>query len=171
MSYKGQTSIEYVVSIMLFIFFVVYFLFQMSNLVPEFLSEMEAQRIRSESYQMSEIFVNHPGVPSNWNSLPYSQVTVFGLSNHILNKTNLLSTAKISSLRSICSSLGQQAVRSKLDTDLEFSIIVVNRVNGTVMLDCNAPRNNTRGFSSTVRRTVAFDDGNYGDLTLQVWRP
>lgn len=171
MSRKGQASIEYFVSLIIFIFFVVYFLFQMSNLVPEFVGEMESQRVRSEAYQMSEILVNHPGVPANWNSLPYSQVTVFGLSSHALNKTNLLSASKMGALGSTCSSLGQQAIRSKFDTDLEFSMLVVNRVNGSLMLDCNAPRNNTRGFSVTVRRTVAFDDGGYGDLTLQVWRP
>jgi len=171
MSRKGQVSIEYFVSLIIFIFFVVYFLFQMSNLVPEFIGEMEVQRIRSEAYQMSEILVNHPGVPANWNSLPYSQISVFGLSNHVLNKTNLISAPKIGALSSICSSMGQQALRSKMDTDLEFSALIVNRVNGSLMLDCSAPRNNTRGFSVTVRRTVAFDSGGYGDLTLQVWRP
>jgi len=171
LSNKGQLSIEYFVAMIIFIFFVVYFLFQMSNLVPEFTGEMESQRIRSEAYQMSEIMINGPGMPSNWNTLPYSQTVLFGLSNQTLNKTNLLSSSKINSMNATCASLGQQAIRSKFYTDLDMSMIIIDRTNGNPRLDCNAPRNNTRGFSVTVRRIVAFDDGKFGDLTLQVWRP
>jgi len=171
LSNKGQLSIEYFVAMIIFIFFVVYFLFQMSNLVPEFTGEMENQRIRSEAYQISEIMINSPGMPANWNALPYSQTVLFGLSNQTLNKTNLLSSAKIVSMNSTCVSLGQQAIQSKFYTDLEMSMIIVDRTDGSPRLDCNAPRNNTRGFSVTVRRIVAFDDGRFGDLTLQMWRP
>jgi hypothetical protein len=171
LSTKGQLSIEYFVAMIIFIFFVVYFLFQMSNLVPEFTGEMESQRIRSEAYQISEIMINGPGMPANWNTLPYSQTVLFGLSNEMLNKTNLLSSSKISSMNSTCTSLGQQAIKSKIYTDLEMSMLIVDRTDGTPRLDCNAPKNNTRGFSVTVRRIVAFDDGKFGDLTLQMWRP
>lgn len=171
LSTKGQLSIEYFVAMIIFIFFVVYFLFQMSNLVPEFTGEMEGQRIRSEAYQMSEILINSPGIPANWNTLPYSQTVLFGLSNQTLNKTNLLSSAKMASIGSTCASLGQQSIRSKMYTDLEMSMLIVDRTDGSPRLDCSAPRNNTRGFSVTVRRIVAFDDGRFGDLTLQVWRP
>lgn len=171
LSKKGQLSIEYFVAMIVFIFFVVYFLFQMSNLVPEFTGEMEGQRIRSEAYQMSEILVNSPGMPPNWNSLPYQQTVLFGLSNQTLNKTNLLSSSKMASMGATCASLGQQAIRSKMYTDLEMSMLIVDRTDGSPRLDCTAPRNNTRGFSVTVRRIVSFDDGRFGDLTLQVWRP
>ena len=170
-STKGQLSIEYFVAMIIFIFFVVYFLFQISNLVPEFTGEMEVQRIRSEAYQISEIIINSPGMPTNWNTLPYQQTVLFGLSNQTFNKTNLLSSSKMASMGSTCASLGQQAIRSKLYTDLEMSMLIVDRTDGTPRLDCSAPRNDTRGFSVTVKRIVAFDDGRFGDLTLQMWRP
>ncbi len=171
---KGQISIDYYVALIIFIFFVVYFLFQISNLVPQFIGQMEEQRMRSEAYQLSELLVNDIGRPSNWNALVPSstgQIERVGLSDQSRNKTNLVSAAKVAALNSLCASQGQQFLRTKLVTDLQFSVFVVDRTDGSTDVDCEPVTPNLRGFSVTTRRVVAFNDGRFGELTIQVWKP
>lgn len=170
---KGQISIDYYVALIIFIFFVVYFLFQVSNLVPTFVGQMEEQRMRSEAYQMSELLVNDPGSPTNWPTLVpdnIDQIARIGLNGN-QNKTNLVGLAKLSALGSLCSSQGQQFLRNKIATDLQFSVFVVDRTDGSTELDCSPTNPNLRGFSVTTRRVVAFPDGRFGELTIQVWKP
>jgi len=171
---KGQISIDYYVALIIFIFFVVYFLFQTTNLVPVFVNQMEEQRMRSETYQMSELLVNHAGVPANWDLLlpnNIGQIQRIGLLDQTTNKTNRISVAKVASLDFICDTQGQQFLRSRMMTDLEFSVIIVDRTDGSTELDCVSNTTNSRGFLVTTRRVVALDDGRYGELTMQVWIP
>lgn len=178
---KGQISIDYYVSLIIFIFFVVYFLYQMSNLVPAFNSQLEDQRVRSEAYQMSELLVNDAGSPANWNALVpngTANISRIGLLDQSANETNLVSTAKMAALNSLCASQGQQLVRSLMGTDLEFSVFVVDRTNGTVDVSCTGPDANSttgqplrRAVSVTQKRTFAFSDSHFGDMTMQVWKP
>ena len=57
---KGQISIDYIIAIVIFIFFVIYFLFEITNIVPKFIGQIEEQEIRSKAYQISEILINDP---------------------------------------------------------------------------------------------------------------
>ena len=66
---KGQISIDYYVSLIIFIFFVVYFLFQITNLVPVFIGQMEEQRMRSETYQISELLINLETADAFWTAI------------------------------------------------------------------------------------------------------
>lgn len=167
---KGQISIDYYVALIIFIFFVVYLLFQISNLVPNFIGQLEEQRIRSETYQMSELLLNDAGSPANWNTLAPGQINRIGLSDQNRNKTNLLSVAKIAALNALCADQGQQFLRSKLATDLQFSVFVIDRTDGSTDLICQPANPSLRGFAVTTKRVVAFDDGRFGELTLQVWK-
>lgn len=167
---KGQISIDYYVALIIFIFFVVYLLFQISNLVPNFVGQLEEQRIRSETYQMSELLSNDAGSPANWETLAPGQINRIGLSDQNRNKTNLLSVAKIAALNTLCANQGQQFLRSKLATDLQFSVFVIDRTDGSTDLVCQPENPSLRGFAVTTKRVVAFDDGRFGELTLQVWK-
>lgn len=170
---KGQISIDYYLSLIVFIFFVVYFLFQTSNLVPTFINQMEEQRIRSEAYQMSELLINYAGSPSDWNTLVpdnTDQIDGIGLLDQNRNKVNVVSSAKVAALNTICSNQGQEFLRSKINTDLQFSLFLVDRTDGSTDLGCSPAVGNLRGFSVTERRIVAFDDNRFGELALQVWR-
>lgn len=173
---KGQISIDYYIALIIFIFFVVYFLFQISNLVPNFLGQMEEQRMRSEAYQISELLVNDIGSPPDWNTLvpdKTAQIKRIGLSDQTRNKTNLLSSPKIKALDGIClnETLGQHFLRSAIDTDLQFSVFLINKSSGGAEFSCQPAASNLRGFSVITKRVVAFDNGNFGELTLQLWRP
>lgn len=171
---KGQMSIDYYVALIIFIFFVIYFLFQVSNIVPNFIGEMEEQRMRAEAYQFSELLVNGVGSPPDWDTLVPAQtggIGRVGLSDQSRNKTNLLSVAKINALDELCSTEGQQFLRSRIETDLQLSVFLVDRTDGSVDISCSPVTPNLRGFSVTTRRIVAFDDNRFGELTLQVWKP
>ena len=177
---KGQISFDYYVSLIIFVFFAVYFLFQITNLVPNFVGLMEEQRIRSEAYQISELLINDVGNPNDWDSLvPGSESSInrIGMSDETRNSTNLLAISKINDLESVCTTQGHEFLRSRMGTDLQFSVFVIDRTDDSVLLDCLPPNVNTttgepflRGFSVSASRIVAFDDGNYGELRLQVWK-
>lgn len=170
---KGQISFDYYIAIIAFIFFVVYFLFQITNLVPNFLAQMEEQRMRLEAYQVSEILINDVGSPENWVGLPMSSINRIGLSDYVRDETNLISLAKVADLNTKCVAGAHTELREKLDTDLQFSLFVIDRSDGTPLLSCIPPpaEQSLRGLAVTSSRTVAFDDGSYGELTVQMWRP
>lgn len=175
---KGQISIDYYVSIAVFIFFIVYFLFQISNIVPTFKGQMEEQRMRLEAYQISEVLANDGGKPLQWAWQPIGNIERIGLSDHMANKTNLLNVSKIAALDELCESQGQQFLKTRMGTDLDFSVFVIDRRNNTVMLDCLPPDTNAttgapllRGTSITAARMVAFNNNDFGEIKVQVWRP
>lgn len=175
---KGQISIDYYIALIIFIFFVVYFLFRVSNLVPDFIGRMEEQRMRSEVYQFSELLANDFGNPPNWETLSPGSIKRIGLSDQSRNKTNLLSVAKVAALNSLCASQGQSFLKSKIVTDLEFSVFLIDRTDSSVDLSCSGPDTNattgeplSRSFTVTTKRVVALNDGRFGELAVQMWRP
>jgi hypothetical protein len=66
---KGQFSVEYIVSMTIFIGFVTYIIFSIWRFIPNYLSELRNERIRSEAYQISELLINDPGEPMDWNKV------------------------------------------------------------------------------------------------------
>lgn len=169
---KGQISIDYIVAIIAFFFFAIYFLYEVSNVVPRYVQQIEEQRIRSEAYQMSELVMNDAGRPLNWNQVPVNQIVRMGLSESATaNKTNLMSAAKAVALNNICATQGHAFVRTMMRTDLQFSLFLVDRTNGTTYMSCSPASTVNRGFSATVKRVGAMDNGNFAELTVQAWRP
>ena len=139
---KGQISIDYIIAIVIFIFFVIYFLFEITNIVPKFIGQIEEQEIRSKAYQISEILINDPGYPENWNffKLDSEYIQRIGLSNiqatktnYFLNERNYLSLNKINRLMELCDTtlggIGYEKVTEKIGTNLDFSIIITDKLN------------------------------------------
>lgn len=172
-------SIDFYVAVITFIIIVVYFLFQISSIVPNFINQIEEQRLMSEAYQVSEILVNDIGQPKNWDTLigNVGQISRIGLSDQNTNKTNLIATNKVDALRYMC--LGQKGymdVKHRLGmNELNFSVFVVNRQTGSIDTCAGEDADETtglpriKGFTATVTRILAFNDGTYGDLKVQVW--
>lgn len=163
---KSQLSIEYYVSLTIFILFVGYIFFQLILRSPQYMIEVENERLRSESYQISELLINDPGQPINWNQ---ANVKRIGLSSN-LNMTNLLSTVKISSLQSICNS-DYEKIRKSLGTEYFISIDLVNMTSGEneKLIACTSPVSVTKKTKTSITRIVALDSGDLGELTLQLW--
>lgn len=176
---KGQISIDYYAAVIVFIIIVTYFVFQIANIVPRYVSQIEADRMRSESYQVSEILVNDAGHPDNWETLVGSpeQIQRIGFSNVAADATNVVSLQKVLALQTLCSSQGHEFVRNVIDTEFQISILVVNRENDVTQATCLGPATDSsgkpfgRGFVATTSRTFAFGDGDVGELTVQVWKP
>lgn len=168
---KGQINVEYFVSILAFIVFAMYILFQLIGVTPLYLNEVDREILRSEAYQLSEILVNDAGSPSNWETYPTPSTILLrmGLSDETQNKTNLLSMAKVSLLDSLCDTDYNQ-VASWLDTYDYFSITIIESTTSTVVANCQPPTGTAVGLTNmTVRRVVSFDSGDYGELILNVW--
>jgi hypothetical protein len=164
---KGQISfVEFMASMLIFIAFVSYFSIQILTFVPLYINEITAERLRSEAFQVSELLINDPGEPLNWNS---GNVKRIGLSDDKQNKTNLLSTTKISTLNSMCKS-DYNLVKEKIGLDHDFSLFLIDGKTNQIKIDCHPPVAEFRQVNITIRRIVAYEDGNsYAEMILQVW--
>jgi hypothetical protein len=167
---KGQISfVEYIISFAVFSVFVAYMFFRLLNYMPAYLDELRKERIRSQAYQLSEFLVNDPGDPIDWQSR--SPVNRIGLSS-VENKSNYISVGKVQKLASYCSS-NYDFVKSKLGVDYQFSINILDEGGkvplGSVVAVCNPTISVTRTINTTIRRPVAFDNGNFGELIVNVW--
>ena len=89
---KGQLNLEQIVAMTLFIAFSSYVFFTVFNLVPRYTSEVRSERLRSEAYQMSELLINDPGSPANWDKIV--KPSRLGLSDETANLTNFISKSK-----------------------------------------------------------------------------
>ncbi|MEM7826521.1 MAG: hypothetical protein QW451_02750, partial [Candidatus Aenigmatarchaeota archaeon] len=96
---KSQISfVEFITSMLIFSSFVTYFSIHSLSSASSYLAEIKMERLRSEAYQISELLINDPGEPLNWNVINFANVRRIGLLDHTQNKTNLLSKAKLDRL-------------------------------------------------------------------------
>lgn len=157
---------EQLVSLSIFIAFVAYFFFQFLSLRPVYLNEINNERIRSEAYQISELLVNDPGYPVNWDANP-SLAERVGLSDETANKTNILSLTKINAFSSQCSS-DYYKVKKLIGAEDDFSIFLTDKSTGDLKISCYNKAIVSQGINVTVRRIVSFGP-SYGELILQMW--
>ena len=169
---KGQVSIEYIVSLILFIVFISFFFVQLLNQQPIYMREIRTETIKSEAYQISEMLVNDAGYPIDW-ILPFgggpqpNAVQRIGFSSN-LNKTNLLSKNKINLIGPTCNR-GYDFVKNKIGAEDDFSLFVYQQPGNIPILACYPSVIILRDINITFKRPVTFDDGNYGELVLQMW--
>jgi len=162
---KAQLSIDYIVSLIVFILFGTYIFFQVTGYTPAYITQIETQRLRSEAYQISELLVNDPGEPLNWEVCGSACLERIGLSDYTKNKTNFLSRSKIDKFDEICNQVdGYAIIKSLIDTDRQFSIIL-NKADGETLISCSSSSIFKPKFE--IRRIVTFDS-SYGELIVQV---
>ncbi len=161
---KGQISfVEFLTAMLIFIGFVAYLSIQVLNFIPSYLAELKAERLRIEAFQISELLLNDPGHPINWNE---RNVVRIGLSDERMNKTNLLSSYKIGNLSNMCSS-SYSLVKQKLGSEVDFSILITDLKTGQVKVNCR-PVEGRGVFNVTVRRVAAYENG-FLEVVVQVW--
>jgi hypothetical protein len=156
----------------IFVAFVSYVFFTVFNLVPKYTSEVRAERLRSEAYQISELLINDAGSPADWNRT--GTPTRLGLSNQDYNITNYLSKSKLAALHNKCfqpNYAGYSDVAKWIGIDRQFSILVLSRNCPIVPVDCrpNASTFRSSPINVSIRRFVAFDENCFGELELEVW--
>jgi len=166
---KGELSLEYMISIVLFIMFSLYLGFELITITPVYLTEVRNENIRSEAYQVSELLINDPGEPANWENFP-NTIRRLGLNSEKENRTNLLSSDKIQLLNQICEVQGRyDDVAKWIGTDYYFYILLIDKSDGDVLINCYPQDVTAKEINATVSRLVAFDSGNYGELIIQMW--
>jgi len=175
---SGQFGYDYFISLVIFILFVVYIAFQIMGMRPAYLREVRNEILRSEAYQLSELLVNDPGEPLNWDDLPFGvRIGRIGLSDENTNKTNYVSNAKIVKLNTSWCPLWPSGYSGDLpklfgiDPKYQFSIII-KKMDGTLLADCHPPQSKLiapRTLSISVKRTMVFDSGGYGEVLVQMW--
>ena len=158
---KGQITVEYLISFVIFIGLIAYTYLSYSSNIPRFTEDVRKETIRSEAYQISEILVNNPGQPVNWQSANIKRI---GLLDERFNKTNLISKAKIDKLKNNydCNYPANYSyIMSKLKANRNFSFIIseIDWTNGNrnTLYLCNPPT----FFSSmniTIQRIAAYND-------------
>lgn len=166
---KAQISfVEYIVAFSIFLAFVAYFSFRVLSLMSEYSNEVKTERIRVEAYQLSELLINDPGEPIDWDE--GSSTRRFGLSDENSNRTNLLALNKVNEFEVNCSGTGYHDVKKLLGSENDFSIFLkAKQPSEKILIDCYPPQIITRAVNVTVRRIVALDDGSFGELTIQMW--
>ncbi|MBI2545270.1 MAG: hypothetical protein HYW22_01565 [Candidatus Aenigmarchaeota archaeon] len=166
MGLKGQLSLEYYSSIVIFVGVLAYLSFQLFQAVPSTTNALKTEAIRIDAYQISEILINDGGHPLDWDTKPTNQIVRLGLMDSTQNKTNLLSSQKISKFKAICNN-NYNDVKNLLDIQSEFSISFVN-YNTNENWVCKSPGRISASFNVT--RIVSIDGNAFGELTIQVWK-
>lgn len=173
---KAQLTIEYMLSFGIFITLVTYIYLLYSGNIPSFINEVEKEHARSISYQLSELLINDPGWPINWEARAASEIERIGLSNQTENKKNLISLNKVKSLNGTCLS-DYYFVQEKLGLNETFSIyfysITSTGERGKSLLNCKPSVTKKTAISATVRRITSFinaTDGTvgFGELIVEV---
>lgn len=163
---KGLLTIEYLISFIAFIILITYIYLSYSANIPTFISEVNKEAVRSDAYQLSEILINDPGEPPNWNqSSSNNDIKRVGLSDQNSNKANLINFNKTEKLKNnfTCSDPDlYKSLQKKLAMDEQFSIIIseINMTNGNreLLYACNPPTPLKTAINITVTRIVAIND-------------
>jgi len=160
---KGQLTSEYLISFVIFIGLIAYTYFSYSSNIPRFIEEVRKENIRSEAFQLSELLVNNPGEPINWQSFPIIQR--IGISDENFNKSNLISEDKINELntRFDCNNPNDYTLfMSMLGANRNFSLIIseIDLTNGNriPMYTCLSPTTFISPINITIQRIVAYND-------------
>lgn len=167
---KAQLSMDVIIAMIIFVIFVSYLFFQLLALRPTYLQQIKVERVRAEAYQISEMLINDPGEPINWNA---SYVQRIGLSDQNYNLTNLISWSKVQNLSSLCN-VNYELVRGNISTrEYQFSIVVVDRDGGASVV-CSPPVEviwmGVMNF--TVKRIVGITTLggiHSGEVVVRVW--
>ncbi len=165
MGLKGQLSVGYYVSIVLFLGVLGYLTFQLFQTIPLNINSLGSESTRIEAYQISELLVNDGGHPNNWNTKPINEIKRLGLLDSTQNKTNLLSSQKISQFRTICNNYND--IKNLLDIQNEISI---NFVNYATNERWSCKSGGQSSFSFNVTRIISIDGNALGEITVQVWQ-
>ena len=167
---KGQLSVDFLISLTLFVIIASYLSFQLLNIVPYFLREIKLQNLRSELFQISEILLNDPGEPIDWYENPDLTKRI-GLLDEKKNLTNFLSLEKIIGMEKICKS-DYERFRNLIGSERIILISIKELENERTLAACT-PTNIPKTQMITIIRNFAFinetNQLSIGKMTIQAW--
>lgn len=172
---KGQFNVEFFTVLILFVGFASYFSTKLMGIGPIYIKEANKAIVRAEAYRISEMIINNPGVPSDWDTATEGEIKRIGLLDHSQNKTNLLSEQKISKLNSLCSGdNGYESIKSLIGAEHDFLIMLTELTGEPGELRINCGSTEFGENAALIKRLAVFDSENdgeldYGELVVQVW--
>ena len=166
---KGQGGFELYFSVSAFIIVVVYIFFELIKQYPSYFEKIDNERFMLEAYQVSEILVNDPGLPVDWNKLPVSEIKRLGLNSEKFNKTNLISLEKSLKLNQLCEE-NEEVLKRGLNLEYDLNIFLVDG-NGNLIIKCETLKDIPP--KAEIRRIVSIYNESsknilYGELILEV---
>ncbi|MCX8179290.1 MAG: hypothetical protein N3E38_00935 [Candidatus Aenigmarchaeota archaeon] len=160
---KSQISIEYMIAFTIFLGLIAYIYFQYIGNIRPFIEDVIKEEKRAEAFQISEILINDPGEPINWDANPKR----IGLANESSNMTNWIKGEKINKLGTICPNLNKLL---SIDKPINLFIFEVNMNDGkrTLLASCISPTLRVNQINVTLRRYAVFDGGKIAEILVQV---
>lgn len=166
---KGQVNIEYLVALGIFVTVIGYVYFSLNQSIPYYLAEVKKEATMSDAYLLSEVLINDPGEPPDWENNPADAKRI-GLSDQNYNQTNMISLQK---LNAFC--LNYEETKKKLGMDRDFLIIINDIGNTQFSVSCEPTEIVVTAIKATVRRIVAYTDyqdgvqKGYAEVIVQMW--
>lgn len=158
---KGQLTIQYLISFVVFIGLVTYIYFTYSQNVPDFLDEVRKETYRSEVFQISEMLINDKGKPDPWTK---ENVERIGLSDSQQNKKNFISKSKIDILKTYdCFDwTDYDDLKNKIGTSENFTLFIFDVNLDTAQREnlflCFPPANFTTSIRAKITRYATYVD-------------
>lgn len=162
---KGQLSIEYLISFVLFIALIGYIYLQYTRNIPYFIDEVKKEDKRAKAFQLSEILINDYGEPENWHTLPDNQIKRIGLSDNNIGQNNFVSKDKIDRLRNECNEKSTNIIKW-VGLNQSFSILIfeIDQNDGTripLISNCRIlPKIIIESLNTTIKRYVSYKEGD-----------
>jgi len=170
---KAQLSYDFYFSLIVFVIFVSSLFFRLITLLPFYSDEVNVQRLRSEAYQISQILINDAGHPGNWHTdMPNAKR--LGLADETANKTNLISRAKAKAFNGLCNSAPDDSDYKKvielMDIKDGFLLQLTDKSSAPAQsVALCSPQEVSVKTRVNITRIVAFDDGAFAELSINVW--
>jgi len=168
---KGQLTVEYLASFIVFIILITYIYLSYSANIPTFIEEVRKETARSKCYQLSEILINDPGKPQNWNqSTNNNEIKRIGLSDQNSNKANLIHFNKTEKLKNDFNCTNEteyKQLQEKFALSNQFSIVISEIQNNgirEILYLCNPPKPFIASINMTITRIIAINDTRTNEL-------
>jgi len=130
---KAQVNIEFIISVLLFLFTVATLSFNIIGDLPRYHQESAANILRSQVGQISSYMIISTGYPANWETLSIGGIKAIGLSS---GTEYYLSQAKLDKLSTLCES-NYEDVKNILGMDYRMNILInITKTDGTVVASC-----------------------------------
>ncbi len=179
---KGQFTIEFIVSTMLFVAIIVYIMTTVSGSVPLFKSQHRINELKSIAYQISEVMVFSKG---SWDADPLKPVSI-GLSAdyYTMNSTRMqyfnmsCSNSYSNILKSLNFDVEEKREFQKYESWVLFKkkCVGISMRNSTGFITCYPPKGSDcdeRLLQNTtigeITRYATDSYGNFFNITVTVW--
>lgn len=158
---RGQFNIEYLVALVIFISIIIFLSIQLAQAVPEFHADSVSNRLRAQTFRISDTLMKTPGQPQRWE---LSNASAFGFAE----RPYLINTTKLASFNTTCLQDYTGTKRTLgLDPRSDFQMRVL--VNGTSAVDCGQKRVPLEAVQMVLRRTGYTNVGELVEMTFAVW--